>query len=78
MQVGLATKKLGGNLAFQSLSYGFTVFPILGPLIGAAIIMVMLVIAVTFNYLYTQARRTEKRALSQKSLTSVSVNNFLH
>ena len=33
MQVGLATKLLGDNDAFQSASYGFTVFSILGPLI---------------------------------------------
>ncbi|GAT22370.1 hypothetical protein RIB2604_01504030 [Aspergillus luchuensis] len=32
MQVGLATK-LGGNVAFQNASYGFTVFSIIGPLI---------------------------------------------
>ncbi|EFX04725.1 subtilisin-like serine protease [Grosmannia clavigera kw1407] len=32
MQVGLATKRLNGNAAFQRASYGFTVFSILGPL----------------------------------------------
>ncbi|PGH33835.1 hypothetical protein GX50_03314 [[Emmonsia] crescens] len=32
MQVGLETKALTGNAAFQSASYGFTVFSILGPL----------------------------------------------
>ncbi|KAL4947429.1 hypothetical protein BDW69DRAFT_204422 [Aspergillus filifer] len=34
MQVGLATKSLGNNDTFQSVSYGFTVFSILGPLIA--------------------------------------------
>ncbi|KAJ6785756.1 hypothetical protein PWT90_04846 [Aphanocladium album] len=39
MQVGLATESLGHNQAFQSASYGFTVFSILGPLIAASLIM---------------------------------------
>jgi hypothetical protein len=34
MQVGLATDRLKGNLAFQRASYGFTVFSILAPLIA--------------------------------------------
>lgn len=32
MQVGLATERLQGNASFQSASYGFTVFCILGPI----------------------------------------------
>jgi Co/Zn/Cd efflux system component len=39
MQVGLATESLARNDAFQSASYGFTVFSILGPLITAALII---------------------------------------
>ncbi|CAH0054139.1 unnamed protein product [Clonostachys solani] len=39
MQVGLATESLARNNAFQSASYGFTVFSILGPLITAALII---------------------------------------
>ncbi|KAF6822842.1 hypothetical protein CMUS01_10930 [Colletotrichum musicola] len=35
MQVGLATDALGKNKAFQSASYGFTVFSILGPLVAS-------------------------------------------
>jgi hypothetical protein len=38
MQVGLATKSLADNDAFQSASYGFTVFSILGPLPAACFI----------------------------------------
>ncbi len=39
MQVGLATEALGHNKAFQSASYGFAVFSILGPLIATSIII---------------------------------------
>lgn len=38
MQVGLGTDALVGNHAFQSASYGFTVFSILGPLVALGII----------------------------------------
>jgi uncharacterized membrane protein len=38
MQVGLATKALANNDAFQSVSYGFAVFSILGPLAAAGLI----------------------------------------
>jgi Co/Zn/Cd efflux system component len=37
MQVGLATESLARNNAFQSVSYGFTVFSILGALIAASL-----------------------------------------
>ncbi|KAJ5937033.1 hypothetical protein N7466_003483 [Penicillium verhagenii] len=37
MQVGLATKGLGSDSAFQNSSYGFTVFAILAPLIGVGL-----------------------------------------
>lgn len=39
MQVGLATEALLGDRAFQAVSYGFTVFSILGPLVGASLIL---------------------------------------
>lgn len=38
MQVGLATKSLADNDAFQSASYGFVVFSVLGPLAAAGFI----------------------------------------
>jgi hypothetical protein len=41
MQVGLATDTLVANRTFQLASYGFTVFSILGPLIGLSIIGVV-------------------------------------
>lgn len=39
MQVKLATEALSHNRAFQSASYGFTVFSILGLLVAALVIM---------------------------------------
>ncbi|KAJ3494230.1 hypothetical protein NLG97_g4214 [Lecanicillium saksenae] len=39
MHVGLATESLGHNHAFQSASYGFTIFSILGPLLAASVIV---------------------------------------
>lgn len=38
MQVGLGTDALGGDRKFQSASYGFTIFSILGPLVALGII----------------------------------------
>jgi hypothetical protein len=46
MQVGLATKSLADNDTFQSASYGFTVFSILGPLATTGLIIL------TFCYIF--------------------------
>ncbi|KAJ5327014.1 uncharacterized protein MYU51_008211 [Penicillium brevicompactum] len=50
MQVGLATNALEHNKAFQSASYGFTVFSIFGPLITAFIILLLFICAFLFNW----------------------------
>src|SRR5690606_22813919 len=39
MQVGLATTELGDNDTFQAVSFGFTVFSLIGPLISVIIII---------------------------------------
>ncbi|KAK4663288.1 hypothetical protein QC763_607260 [Podospora pseudopauciseta] len=39
MQVGLATERLKENAAFQQVSYGFTVFAILGPLCAFGLVV---------------------------------------
>ena len=39
MQVGLATKTFADNNAFQSASYGFAVFSILGPLVAVGLVV---------------------------------------
>jgi hypothetical protein len=41
MQVGLATTSLAANDVFQSASCGFTIFAIIGPLVGTTLILVL-------------------------------------
>lgn len=61
MQVGLATEKLQNNTAFQSASYGFTVFSIIGPLV----VMTMVILAICYMFVnnwiatlrYSEARK---------------------
>ena len=66
MQVGLGTNDLGGNLAFQRASYGFTVFSILGPVIflcaywGGMILGILWNLAFTMRYV--RRLRTGRRA----------------
>ncbi|KAL5364464.1 hypothetical protein BJX96DRAFT_187805 [Aspergillus floccosus] len=50
MQVGLATDALAQNKTFQSASYGFTVFSILGPLLAASLIMLQFCCIFIFNW----------------------------
>jgi hypothetical protein len=50
MQVGLATKSLADNDAFQS--YGFTVFSILGPLAAACFIFLAFCYVTEYTVLY--------------------------
>jgi hypothetical protein len=53
MQVGLATKSLTDNDAFQSVSYGFTIFSILGPLIAIALIFLAFCCMFVNNWVVT-------------------------
>ncbi|KAI6777607.1 uncharacterized protein J7T54_002871 [Emericellopsis cladophorae] len=59
MQVGLATR-LQENEAFQSASYGFTIFSILGPLVAAGLILVVFFYLFVGNWVATRRYR-EKR-----------------
>ncbi|PYH37328.1 uncharacterized protein BO87DRAFT_404404 [Aspergillus neoniger CBS 115656] len=61
MQVGLATK-LGGNVAFQNASYGFTVFSIIGPLIILLLIAILGFIQFINNLLATLQFKRERFA----------------
>jgi len=54
MQVGLGTTKLSENETFQAVSYGFTVFSIIGPLGGFMIIMGLFASVMFYNYLRTR------------------------
>ena len=49
MQVGLAADRLKGNRSFQSVSYGFTLFSILGPLVAAVLITVAFLVLFVHN-----------------------------
>lgn len=50
MQVGLATDTLAHSPAFQSASYGFTVFSIVGPLVASALIFLQFCGAFIYNW----------------------------
>ncbi|KAF2155519.1 hypothetical protein K461DRAFT_274508 [Myriangium duriaei CBS 260.36] len=53
MQVGLATKALGDNDSFQAVSYGFTVFAIIGPLIAVSIVLLAFLVLLVGNWVAT-------------------------
>ncbi|KAJ0122773.1 hypothetical protein J7T55_003289 [Diaporthe amygdali] len=54
MQVGLATEALQSNAAFQSASYGFTIFSILGPLGAAGLVIVIFCYSFIGNWVATR------------------------
>ncbi|KAJ5745632.1 hypothetical protein N7520_010814 [Penicillium odoratum] len=60
MQVGLATHALADNNAFQQASYGFTVLPILGPLVLATIVGFAFVYIFIQNGIYTVKKRNKR------------------
>ena len=53
MQVGLATDRLGGSVAFQRVSSGFTVFSIIAPLIVVVSLFALVLVPIMFNLRYT-------------------------
>ncbi|KAF1937379.1 hypothetical protein EJ02DRAFT_385752 [Clathrospora elynae] len=63
MQVGLATRALEGNEAFQTASYGFTVFAIVGSLAVVMILFIVFLVLFIYNWIktvrYVNARRLE-------------------
>lgn len=60
MQVGLATSHLGTNASFQNASWGFTVFAILGPLIGVLLAGIVGIFQFCTNLVVTK-RLTERQ-----------------
>ncbi|GKZ36200.1 hypothetical protein AbraIFM66950_007196 [Aspergillus brasiliensis] len=50
MQVGLATEALAHSHAFQSASYGFTVFSIISPLVASAFVILQFCGAFIYNW----------------------------
>ncbi|KAJ5551786.1 hypothetical protein N7535_000273 [Penicillium sp. DV-2018c] len=68
MQVGLATNRLAFSSPFQDASYGFTVFAILGPLIGILLLGVMGGVAFTNNLIASWKFKQQRFALYEQSL----------
>jgi hypothetical protein len=66
MQVGLATTRLGNSLPFQHVSYGFTVFSILGPLIGILLVAIMGGLAFANNMMASWRFQRQKFALYEQ------------
>jgi hypothetical protein len=60
MQVGLATNSLADNDAFQSVSYGFAVFSILGPLVAAGLIVLAFCYMFVNNWIATADYRKKR------------------
>jgi hypothetical protein len=60
MQVGLATDALKENRAFQSASYGFTVFSIVGPLAAAGLIICIFFAVFVSNWIATDNTRKRR------------------
>ncbi|KAK4657142.1 hypothetical protein QC762_0042850 [Podospora pseudocomata] len=70
MQVGLATRTLADNDAFQSVSYGFTVFSILGPIAAVGLIVLVFCYMFIHNWAATVAygkKRQQHIASSSES-----------
>jgi hypothetical protein len=57
MQVGLATEDLRDNVPFNRVSYGFTIFSILAPIIILFVAAMIIFVLVLFNWQYTMKRR---------------------
>ena len=62
MQVGLATEALLDDRAFQAATYGFTVFSILGPLVGAFLILAVFLCVFVLNWVKTLGFRNRRLA----------------
>lgn len=60
MQVGLATEALQSNRVFQSASYGFTIFSILGPLAAVGLIILIFCYAFVCNWVDTRRYRRQR------------------
>ncbi|CAG8400225.1 unnamed protein product [Penicillium salamii] len=66
MQVGLATDRLQHSWAFQSASYGFTVFSILGPILLVFMVVLIAMVHVGANVLATVLFRRERSSFFRR------------
>lgn len=60
MQVGLSTDRLVGDSMFQSVSYGFTVFSILAPLIACLGIIAFVAVMFASSWVVTKVYETKR------------------
>ncbi|KAK1452525.1 hypothetical protein CMEL01_16754 [Colletotrichum melonis] len=74
MQVGLATEVLQNNAAFQSASYGFTIFSILGPLAAAGLIIVVFCYMFIDNLIATRRYARERTTRMPEVVAKMSSN----
>ena len=72
MQVGLATNALSDNDAFQSASYGFTIFSILGPLVAFLLILVAFCFIFVTNWIAT--KKYEKKRFPSINVKAAPTN----
>lgn len=68
MQVGLSTDALKNNKAFHRVSYGFTVFAILGPIIATLLLLLALIVALVPNWV--NAKSATRRLTPSMTTTS--------
>jgi hypothetical protein len=73
MQVGLATSHLGENASFQSASWGFTVFAILGPLIVVLLVGIVGIFQFCTNLVVTKRFAQRQFALHEDQRTQNQV-----
>ena len=70
MQVGLATNALQNSVAFQAVSYGFTVISILGPLFGIVVVLAVFCCIFVSNWAATVVYSRRRFRNSIRSLST--------
>lgn len=74
MQAGLATNRLGTSSPFQDVSYVFTVFAILGPLIGILVVGVVGTLAFTKNLTGSWSFKRQQFAIYKQSQSQKQIS----
>lgn len=69
MQVGLGTDQLKDSAAFNAVSYGFTVFSIIGPLV--IVVVVLLIFSIVFLSNFIQTLEYKRRRLQNIGIASL-------
>lgn len=72
MQVGLSTTRLSNNDTFLAVSYGFTIFSIVGPLVFLAIVVFLFCIGFVLNWTWSQKKERKRLQVLGRSWSTVS------